>query len=308
MTTTSEVLNLTAVRATATIGSVSVETGHPPARKRLAAIGRTESVKILSITAGAAGMYCGSCLRDNSLAAELTRLGHDVTLLPVYTPTLTDEPNVSQGRVFFGGLSVYLQQLYPLFRKTPWLLDRVWDSRPVLKFFSGLGVKTDPRHLGALTLSMLQGESGYQKKELLKLISWLRQQPPPDVIVLPNSLLIGLAEPLRAALQRPVCCTLQGEDLFLKGLPEPYRGQALESIRRQVRWVDGFAPVSRYCAGIMQELLGIEPDRMHLIPLGVRSGTLETGARHGRKPSVSATFPASLRRRVCTNCAGPTGA
>ena len=28
-------------------------------------------MRILSITAGAAGMYCGSCLRDNALAAEL---------------------------------------------------------------------------------------------------------------------------------------------------------------------------------------------------------------------------------------------
>lgn len=261
--------------------------------RRLPGSGPIEFVNILSITAGAAGMYCGSCLRDNSLAAELTRLGHDVTLLPVYTPTLTDEPNVSRERVFFGGLSVYLQQLHPLFRKTPWLLDRVWDSRPMLKFFTGLGVKTDPRQLGALTVSMLQGESGNQKKELLKLISWLRQQPPPDVIVLPNSLLIGLAEPLRTALQRPVCCTLQGEDLFLKGLPEPYRRQALESIRRQVRWVDGFAPVSRYCAGIMQELLEIAPDRIHLIPLGVRSGD------YGKRRSArSETFRVGYLSRI----------
>ena len=56
-------------------------------------------------------MYCGSCLRDNALAAELIARGHDVTLLPVYTPTLTDEPNVSGRRVFFGGISVYLQQM-----------------------------------------------------------------------------------------------------------------------------------------------------------------------------------------------------
>ena len=28
-------------------------------------------MRILSITAGAAAMYCGSCLRDNALAAEL---------------------------------------------------------------------------------------------------------------------------------------------------------------------------------------------------------------------------------------------
>ena len=32
-------------------------------------------------------------------------------LLPLYTPTLTDEPNVSEPRVFFGGISVYLDWL-----------------------------------------------------------------------------------------------------------------------------------------------------------------------------------------------------
>jgi spore coat polysaccharide biosynthesis predicted glycosyltransferase SpsG len=47
-------------------------------------------MRILSLTAGAASMYCGSCMRDNALAAELMRLGHEVTLLPFYTPTLTD--------------------------------------------------------------------------------------------------------------------------------------------------------------------------------------------------------------------------
>ena len=47
-------------------------------------------MKILFITAGAAGMYCGSCFRDNALAAELKSRGHDVLLVPLYTPTLTD--------------------------------------------------------------------------------------------------------------------------------------------------------------------------------------------------------------------------
>src|SRR5512145_2971128 len=66
-------------------------------------------MKILYLTGGAGQMYCGSCLRDNALASELIARGHDVTLLPVYTPTLTDEPNVSGGRVFFGVVSVSLQ-------------------------------------------------------------------------------------------------------------------------------------------------------------------------------------------------------
>jgi len=36
-------------------------------------------------------MYCGSCLRDNAVAAALLARGHDVVLTPIYTPTTTDE-------------------------------------------------------------------------------------------------------------------------------------------------------------------------------------------------------------------------
>ena len=71
-------------------------------------------MRILSVTAGAGGMYCGSCLRDNALASELMARGHDVVLLPVYTPTRTDEENVSDAHVFFSGISVYLEQHVPL--------------------------------------------------------------------------------------------------------------------------------------------------------------------------------------------------
>ena len=63
-------------------------------------------MRILSITAGAAGMYCGSCARDNAMARELLKRGHDVTLLPVYPPTRTHEPNVSRSHVLFGSISV----------------------------------------------------------------------------------------------------------------------------------------------------------------------------------------------------------
>jgi hypothetical protein len=113
-------------------------------------------MKILAFTAGAANMYCGSCLRDNALAAELQRQGHDVILLPIYTPTLTDEPNVSDEHVFFGGISVYLEQHSALFRKTPWLLDRLWDSRWALKLAARSSIPVNPRLLGEMTVSMLR--------------------------------------------------------------------------------------------------------------------------------------------------------
>lgn len=216
-------------------------------------------------------MYCGSCLRDNALAAELLALGHDVTLVPLYTPTLTDEANVSQERVFFGGISVYLEQHSGLFRKTPRLLDRLWDSKLALKAASKRSIQVDPRLLGELTVSILRGEEGRQRKELEKLLEWLRTEPRPDVINIPFSLLISLAKPLKQALERPVCCTLQSDDLFLEGLQEPYRTQSLELIRANVEHVDAFLPVSEYYAGFMSGYLGIPRSKMHVVPVGIRA-------------------------------------
>jgi glycosyltransferase involved in cell wall biosynthesis len=236
-------------------------------------------MKILYITAGAANMYCGSCLRDNALAAEMISRGHDVILVPLYTPTLTDEANVSlKDRVFFGGISVYLQQHLSLFRKTPWLLDRLWDSSLMLKLASRRSIKTSPKLLGELTISMLKGEEGNQRKELLKMLDWLRHEPAPDVVSLPYTLLIGLAKPLKEALKRPVYCTLQGEDLFLEGLPEQYRREALALIRANVQHVDAFLAVSQYYAGFMPGYLGIPENKMRVVPLGINLEGYE--ARH----------------------------
>lgn len=214
-------------------------------------------------------MYCGSCARDNALARALIAEGHDVTLIPVYTPTRTDEPNVSEEHVLFGGISVYLEQYVPFFRKTPRFLDRILDSPRIINAFAGRAVSNDPKMLGELTLSMLRGRSGPLRKEFVKLEEWLRHEPPPDVVILPNSLLISLAAPLRELLDRPICCTLQGEELFIDGLRDPYRERALAEIRRQVPEVDRFIAVSDYCRRFMTGYLGIPDERVSVVPLGI---------------------------------------
>ena len=259
-------------------------------------------MKILSITAGAAGMYCGSCSRDNALAVELLARGHDVTLVPLYTPTTTDETNVSRDRVLFGGISIYLQQHLALFRKTPRLLDRLWDSPRVIAAFASRSLSTDPKLLGDLTISMLEGDRGVLRKEFAKLVEWLRQESPPDVVNLPNSLLIGLAKPLREALNRPICCTLQGEDLFLQDLNEPYRSRAIELIRRQVPYVDDFIAVSDYYVPVMSRLLDIPADRITVVPLGInltgyesRTGTSLRASRGDPSPVHGETSPVPFR-------------
>lgn len=237
-------------------------------------------MKILYLTGGAGQMYCGSCLRDNALASELIARGHDVTLLPVYTPTLTDEPNVSQERVFFGGISVYLEQYVPLFRSTPRWLDRLWDWRPILDLAARRSISTSPKMLGELTVSMLKGEAGFQHKEIAKLLDWLKHEGAPDLVSLPYSLLIGLARPIKEALNRPICCTLQGEDLFLEGLHEPYKSEALALIRSNVKHVDTFISVSEYYAKFTPDYLGIPSGKIRVVPLGINLQGYQKGPEH----------------------------
>lgn len=240
-------------------------------------------MRILSLTAGAATMYCGSCMRDNALAAELIRQGHDVSLLPFYTPTLTDEDNVSrQERVFFGGISVYLEQHVPMFRKAPRFVDRLLDAPGVINAFTSGSIAVDPKQLGAMTVSTLRGEEGHQRKEIDKLLEFLADEPKPDIANIPYTLLIALAAPLKRALGCPVVITLQGEDLFLDGLPDPYRTEAMALVRSQVANVDLFIAVSEYYAAFMRDYLAIPHDKIRVATLGVNTSDLTPGpsARH----------------------------
>jgi len=226
-------------------------------------------MKILYLTGGAGQMYCGSCLRDNALATELIARGHDVTLLPVYTPTLTDEANVSYQKVFFGGISVYLEQYVPPFRNSPKWLDRLWDSKSMIAMASRRSISTSPKMLGEMTVSMLKGENGFQRKEISKLLDWLKTEDRPEIVSLPYTLLLGLAKPIKETLNLPICCTLQGEDLFLEGLQEPYRSEAKALIRSALQHVDAFISVSEFYAGFMPGYLGIPKEKIRVVPLGI---------------------------------------
>ncbi len=214
-------------------------------------------------------MYCGSCLRDNVLAKSLMDAGHDVLLIPTYTPTRTDERNVSRGRLFLGGINIYLQQHYEIFRKTPKLFDRLLDFKPLLRLVTRMGVSVDPADLGNLTVAMLEGMNGPLRKEIRRLARFLSKEVSPEIVTLPNSLLIALAPAVKEEMDVPVVCTLQGEELFLDGLIEPFHDRAIRIIREQVKYIDAFIAVSYFGARHMADILDIPLDRIHVVPLGI---------------------------------------
>jgi glycosyltransferase involved in cell wall biosynthesis len=139
----------------------------------------------------------------------------------------------------------------------------------MLNLASRRSISTSPKTLGELTVSMLKGGEGFQSKEIFKLLEWLMDEGPPDVVSLPYTLLLGLAQPIKEALGRPICCTLQGEDLFLEGLEEPYRSESKALIRANIKHVDAFIAVSDYYAGFMPGYLGIPAEKIRVVPLGI---------------------------------------
>ncbi len=227
-------------------------------------------MKVAYITAGAAGMYCGTCIHDNMVATVLKKQGHNVSLIPTYTPTRTDEANVSMDRVFFGGINVYLQQKLSLFRHTPWTLDKFLDNPTLLNGLARFSGSTDARDLGQLTVSMLSAEQGHQSKELAKLVEWLVKENKPDIVYLTNSMLVGFTREIKKALDVPVICALQGEDIFLQDLIEPYKSEALTLLRERAADPDGFVAPCRYYAQFMADTyLNVPVDKIDVVPLGL---------------------------------------
>jgi glycosyltransferase involved in cell wall biosynthesis len=252
-------------------------------------------MRIAYISPGAAGMYCGTCIHGNTLAAALIKKGHEVALMPTYTPIRTDEASVSVDQIFFGGINVYLQEKMPLFRHTPRFLDSLFNSRKLLNWLAQLGSSTDARDLGALTISVLKGEEGHQNKELAKLIEWLTDSYRPDVVHLSLSLFIGFAREIKRALGVPVFCSVQGEDLFFDELTEPYKSETLELIRKRAMDVDGFIATSEYYADYMSDLLQVEPDKFHVVMLGINLDD------HGKRSETKNGEPFTIGylARVC---------
>lgn len=253
-------------------------------------------MKIAYIAAGAAGMYCGTCIHDNTLAAALLRKGHDVALIPTYTPIRTDEIDVSIHRIFYGGINVYLEQKMALFRHTPWIFDELFNSPSLLSKLSRFASSTNAKDLGALTLSVLQGEDGHQRKELEKLTKWLKDAYRPDLVQLTNSMFVGFAKQMKKALGVPILCALQGEDIFLESLVEPYKSQALEVLRARASDVDGFIAPCRYYAEFMKSYLKIPSDKVEIVKLGLN---LDGHGEAGETAISDSPFVIGYLARIC---------
>jgi glycosyltransferase involved in cell wall biosynthesis len=228
-------------------------------------------MKYAYIATGAANMYCGSCMRDNTLVAAMKSLGHDVTMMPMYTPLRVDEESVSENHIFFGGIEAYLLQQFP--KQSIWrnIALKIAKSQALLRLMPrfDIGSNVDPAQNAEMTLSMLRGEMGNQSPLLQEMVDWMSTTLEPDLVHVTNTLVSGVVPAIKQQLNVPVVCGLHGEDIFIDGLPDLYREQALDLIRKNCQKIDRFIAISQYYADYFAPLIDIPSEKITLVRPGI---------------------------------------
>ncbi len=228
-------------------------------------------LRIVFLTPGTGGWYCGACMRDNALAKSLQAAGHDVSLLPMYLPLQLDEEVLAASAgapVFFGGINVFLQQKFPFFRHTPRWIDKLLDRPGLLRGVARHSHMTSARDHGEMTLAMLRLEESSLGKELDKLTGWLEREKP-DILCLSTALQAGMIRELKRRLGVKIICCFQGEDSFLDSLPDPFREACWSELALRVREADRLVSPGSFYAELMRERLGPEGLDISVLPNGI---------------------------------------
>lgn len=244
-------------------------------------------MRVLHLTPGTGSFHCGSCLRDNALIKSLRAHGHDAIMAPLYLPMVTDQDDEGGGTpVRVGGISLYLQQKFPLFHWLPRFIHRWVDSEKRLRWAAKHMSMTSARDLGEMTVGSLLGEKGRQWPEWRRLVKWIETEVKPEVVSLSNSLLIGLAPAIQKRTGVPIVCSMQGEDAFLDTLIEPYRTQAWDLMRKNAKSVTRFVAPSKFYAEVMAQRLDVSAAQIAVVFNGLNFDAYERVRQEPAVPTI----------------------
>lgn len=227
-------------------------------------------MNIIQIIPGSGGsFYCGNCLRDSKYFDALRNQGHQVVKIPMYLPLFADEHDISDIPVFYGAISTYLKQVYPIFRKAPKWVDKLLNSKPMMKLAASMAGSTRAKGLEEMTISMLLGEEGEQKEELDKMVNWIGEHCNPDIIHISNALLLGLAKKLKEKTGVPVVCSLQDENVWVDAMHPEFQQKIWDLMHTRADDVDALVAVSNYFYEVMKERMNLPAEKVHTFYLGV---------------------------------------
>ncbi len=227
-------------------------------------------MNIIQIIPGSGGsFYCGNCLRDSKYVDALRKQGHQVVKIPMYLPLFSDEHDIGEIPIFYGAIAMYLKQVYPVFRKMPGWLEKLLNSKPMMKMAASMAGSTRAKGLEDMTISMLLGEQGQQKEELDKMVDWIVEHCKPDIIHISNALLLGLARRLKEKTGVPVLCSLQDEDVWVDAMQPKFQQKIWDLMHERAEDVDALVAVSNYFADEMKKRMNLNSEKIHTFYLGV---------------------------------------
>ena len=227
-------------------------------------------MNIIQIIPGSGGsFYCGNCLRDSKYVEALRNEGHQVVKIPMYLPLFADEHDISDIPIFYGAISTYLKQVYPIFRKAPKWFDRMLNSKPMMKLAASMAGSTRAKGLEDMTISMLLGEQGEQKEELENMVNWIAEHCKPNVIHISNALLLGLAKRLKEKIGVPVLCSLQDEDVWVDVMEPSIQDKIWKLMNTRAEDVDVLVAVSNFYSDVMKKKMELPPEKVKTFYLGV---------------------------------------
>jgi len=228
-------------------------------------------MKIVYLITGSGGsFYCGNCYRDMIYLRAIRKVpGTKASAIPLYLPP--DDSTVESGlekSVFFGAISMYLREKVPFLKNMPVFMDRLVDSRPMLKMAARKAGTTNPEGLEDMTLNMIKGENAFPDTELQRLVDYMTRDGKPDIIHLSNALIIGLARQIKRKIDVKIVCSLLNEDDWIDEMNEPYQTGAWDLIAKEAKNVDAFLTPSKYYKELFISKTGISGDGIHVVPLG----------------------------------------
>ncbi|MDR1737824.1 MAG: glycosyltransferase family 4 protein [Candidatus Symbiothrix sp.] len=202
-------------------------------------------MKILFIVPGSGdAFYCGNCFRDNLQANSLRKAGHDIVVMPLYLP-LKDKSFRADTPLFFPAISLYVTQKFFKKKSMPKWMERRLNSDRFLDLAASFSGSTSSEGMEDMTLSMINGDDLVFKKHVSELIEWIRQHERPDVVQLSSSLVIGIAKEIKQAMNIPVVCSLQDEEIWINALGKEAEN-AWRGIAENIKYIDRFVVSSEF--------------------------------------------------------------
>ncbi len=253
-------------------------------------------MRILYLVGGNEFVAGGATVRDAAFVHGLAAAGHDVEAISLFGPAPA-EGETGFSNVFKPIGNTMFRRMFPRLSQVPdTLVSLVRNPRPVVNMTSlaVMGRRVDPR--GPLAVGMLSGANKLQRREFLRLMEHLGKNPAPvDVAIFANTMLSGLAEPIRANLGCPIVCLSQGSDRVIEALDEPYRSDARKLVRKNARLFRMVVSTSRYFAIRATESMALPASRVKVVPPGVDVSDLpERGAR--RRLPFTIGYMAPIRK------------